>query len=46
MWAQILYNQALLNEGSKIKDPTNFTKNISDLMLSAQIIVKQQLKYV
>ena len=34
-WAYILYNQALLNEGSKIKDPMHFTKQISELMLSA-----------
>ncbi len=34
-WAEILYNQALLNEGSKIKDPMGFTKKIAELMLSA-----------
>lgn len=35
LWAEILYNQALLNEGSRIKDPMAYTKKISDLMLSA-----------
>ena len=35
MWAHILYNQALITEGSSIKDPMSFTKQISDLMLSA-----------
>lgn len=34
-WAEILYNQALLNEGSKIKDPLALTKKIADLMMSA-----------
>lgn len=34
-WAEILYNQALLNEGSKLKDPHTYTKKIADLMLSA-----------
>jgi molecular chaperone HtpG len=37
IWAQILYNQALLNEGSPIEDPTLFTKQISDLMMDAHI---------
>lgn len=31
-WAEILYNQALLNEGSELPDPGKFTKQISDLM--------------
>ena len=31
-WAEILYNQALLNEGSQIEDPLKFTKMISELM--------------
>ncbi|MDB2447182.1 molecular chaperone HtpG [bacterium] len=34
-WAEILYNQALLNEGSPIADPAGFTKQISDLMVNA-----------
>lgn len=33
-WAEILYNQALLNEGSQIEDPAKFSKQISELMLS------------
>ena len=32
-WAQILSNQALLNEGSPLEDPMLFSKQISDLML-------------
>jgi molecular chaperone HtpG len=31
-WAEILYNQALINEGSELPDPGKFTKQISDLM--------------
>lgn len=31
-WAEILFNQALLNEGSPIKDPMKFSKQISGLM--------------
>ena len=34
-WAEILYNQALLNEGSPIKDPARFSKRISELMIEA-----------
>lgn len=34
-WAEILYNQALLNEGSPIADPALFTRQISDLMIEA-----------
>ncbi|MBP6218657.1 MAG: molecular chaperone HtpG [Oligoflexales bacterium] len=34
LWVEVLYNQALLNEGSPIKDPARFSKQISDLMLS------------
>jgi molecular chaperone HtpG len=34
-WSQILYNQALLNEGSPVKDPMSFSKQISNLMISA-----------
>ncbi len=32
-WAEILYNQALLNEGSPLENPTRFSKQISELML-------------
>ena len=34
-WASILYNQALLNEGSPIKDPMAFSQQLSKLMLQA-----------
>lgn len=34
-WAEILYNQALLNEGSPIANPAIFTKQISELMVEA-----------
>jgi molecular chaperone HtpG len=33
-WAEILYNQALLNEGSTIEDPLKFSRQISNLMTS------------
>ncbi len=31
-WAEILYNQALLTEGSPLEDPMRFSKQISQLM--------------
>ena len=31
-WAEILYNQALLNEGSPIKDPVRFSQKLTQLM--------------
>ena len=31
-WAEILYNQALLTEGSPIEDPLKFSKQIANLM--------------
>ncbi len=34
-YADILYDQALLTEGSQIKDPLRFTRLISDLMVKA-----------
>lgn len=34
-WSGILYNQALLNEGSQIKDPLKFSEQLSELMVSA-----------
>lgn len=36
-WIELLYNQALLNEGSPIADPAKFSRQIADLMISAQI---------
>lgn len=33
LWAEVLYNQALLNEGSSIPNPSQFSKLISQLML-------------
>jgi molecular chaperone HtpG len=33
-WAELLYNQALLNEGSPIKDPAKFSKQITELMVN------------
>lgn len=32
VWAEILYNQALLTEGSPIEDPLKFSRQISELM--------------
>jgi len=34
-YADLLYDQALLTEGSSIKDPLRFTKLVSDLMVKA-----------
>ncbi len=34
LWAEVLYNQALLNEGSTIQNPGKFSKLISELMVS------------
>lgn len=34
-WAEILYNQALLTEGSPIEDPLKFSRQISNLMAHA-----------
>ncbi len=34
-WAELLYQQALLNEGSKLENPVQFSKQIADLMISA-----------
>jgi molecular chaperone HtpG len=33
-WADILYNQALLTEGSPLKDPMKFAKQVANLMTS------------
>ncbi|MBT4762108.1 MAG: molecular chaperone HtpG [Bdellovibrionaceae bacterium] len=33
-WAEILYNQALLNEGSPLKNPHEFSEKISKLMMN------------
>lgn len=35
-WAEILYNQALLNEGSQLQDPLKFSKLISKLMVEGE----------
>ena len=34
LWAEVLYNQALLNEGSNLKDPIKFSKQIAQIMMS------------
>lgn len=34
-WGEILYNQALLTEGSELPDPVKFSHQIADLMLEA-----------
>jgi molecular chaperone HtpG len=34
-YVDLLYNQALLAEGSEIKDPVKFSKLVSELMLKA-----------
>ena len=36
-WTQILYSQALLNEGSPIEDPQKFSRQISKLMADASL---------
>lgn len=33
LWTEVLYSQALLNEGSNIPDPKRFSKQLADLML-------------
>lgn len=35
MWAEMLYSQALLNEGSTLPDPVKFSKQVADLMVMA-----------
>ena len=34
-WAEILYGQALLTEGSNLPDPVKFSQQIADLMVQA-----------
>jgi molecular chaperone HtpG len=34
-WAELLYQQALLNEGSKLENPVLFSQQIANLMISA-----------
>ena len=34
-WAEILYGQALLSEGSALPDPARFSKRVADLMMHA-----------
>ncbi len=36
-WTEILYTQALLNEGSQVEDPVKFTKQISKLMAESSL---------
>ncbi|MEO5969126.1 MAG: molecular chaperone HtpG, partial [Bdellovibrionia bacterium] len=36
-WAEILYQQALLNEGSQIEDPYRYSQKIANLMMSAAL---------
>ncbi len=36
-WIEILYNQALLNEGSPIQDPAKFSRQIADLMVGPEL---------
>lgn len=33
MWSEMLYSQALLNEGSTLPDPVKFSKQVADLMV-------------
>jgi molecular chaperone HtpG len=35
-WAEILYGQALLNEGSSLPDPVKFSQQVAELMLASQ----------
>ena len=35
-WSELIYGQALLSEGSRLKDPSQFSKRITELMLRAQ----------
>ena len=35
-WSEMLYAQALLNEGSMLPDPVKFSKQIAELMVEAQ----------
>lgn len=39
-WAEILYGQALLTEGSSLPDPVKFSQQIADLMVQAAGTVK------
>jgi molecular chaperone HtpG len=34
-WAEVLYDQALLNEGGTVSNPQRFAKKMSDIMISA-----------
>lgn len=36
-WAEILYQQALLNEGSQIENPYLYSQKIAKLMMSATL---------
>lgn len=35
VWSEILYNQALLTEGSTLPDPVKFTKLVSEMMVAS-----------
>lgn len=34
-WAELLYSQALLNEGSTLPDPFKFSRQVADLMVQS-----------
>ena len=34
-WAELLYSQALLNEGSALADPFKFSRQVADLMVQS-----------
>ncbi len=36
LWTEVLYSQALLNEGSAIPDPKKFSKQLAEIMLKQQ----------
>lgn len=36
LWAEILYGQALLNEGSQLQDPVKFSKQVAQLMVGVE----------
>ena len=40
-WAEILYSQALLTEGSHLTDPAKFSRQIADLMMTASMASNQ-----
>lgn len=36
-WSEILYNQALLNEGNSLPNPARFSQLIADLMTNSNL---------